>query len=168
MDSHYYLLAQLPTLRFDAAPPLTAQALLEEADKWLAPQDLQWVARALDPVSATAATEGDAPVALLTWEDFEARLCTDVAAWRCARREGQTAPLFLLTPEQLTEGTPLDTELELLRTRWAVTEDLATEHHFDVEAVILYAARLRLLLQRAVFDPEAGLHRYRQLSEITT
>lgn len=163
MDSYYYLVAQLPLLRFEVEPGIAAEVLLEEADKWLpeaASQLLREIeARGIDRVRRL-------PGALWPLVEFEIQLREDVGRWRQAKHAGEDYRPRSFDRSLLEEGTPLDVERNLMQLRWAVLDDMGALHHFDLESVIIYLCKLLIVRRLYSFDREEGMKVFRQLCEV--
>lgn len=160
MDKYYYMVSQLPTLSFDKESPVTIDAFLEEAGKWLNRGDL----RSLDRVRLSEA--GSSEEGHRIWQmfcAFERRFRNDLRAWRLSRRGGDDLrfPSFPLT--MVKEGNPLDVEKKLLRHRWDYIDTLESEHHFDLDFLILYYIKLQILQKLSSFDPTKGLDVFRAM-----
>ncbi|MGQ9561010.1 MAG: DUF2764 family protein [Candidatus Oleimicrobiaceae bacterium] len=163
MDKHYYLVSQLPTLYFDRETYLTVDAFLQEAAKWLSAAEYAVLA-AVDFTDVTVAQH--CPTVLARYKDFERHLRSDLAAWRQAQRAGQeyrpsTFPLSLVR-----EGNPLEIEKRLLRLRWDFIEQQESEHHFDLEFLILYMLKLQILRRLFTFNKEKGMQLFRKICEV--
>ncbi len=100
----------------------------------------------------------------LEYREFETRLRTDLARWR---RDRTHKPVDV-PPAALTEGSPLDVERALLRLRWDFIEGISPDHHFDLEALILFFLKLQILHRLGTFDREKGLEVYHSLCEATS
>jgi len=47
-----------------------------------------------------------------------------------------------------------------MRARWSFLEELEVRHAFDVERLVVYSLKLRLLERRALLDPDGGRERF--------
>ncbi len=163
-DRYYYLLAQLPALRFGREPGISASAFLAEAEKWLSRRDADLLRRAaLYDVSS----EPSGCRFLDRFKDFERGFRTELAEWRRARREGREMRTSF--PAALVrEGHPLDVERKLLRWRWDRLEEAELGHHFDLEAALAYGLKLQIAARLEAYDAERGLRAYRDLTGRTS
>ncbi|MFH1568400.1 MAG: DUF2764 family protein [Gemmatimonadota bacterium] len=163
MDSYYYLVAQLPLLRFDAEPGIGVEAFLEETEKWLPEREqgllCAIVARGIDRVRGL-------PPSLWPMTEFEIELRDDVGRWRQARHAGEDYRPRSVDRALLEEGTPLDVERNLMRLRWSNLQDYEGEHHFDYEAIIIYLCKLLIARRLHSFNREEGMRVFRQLCEV--
>jgi hypothetical protein len=159
-DRYYYLLAQLPALRFGREPGIAVSAFLAEADKWLGRRDAAILRRAaLYDVSP----EPSGCRFLDRSKDFERGFRLELAEWRRARREGREMRTSF-PPGLVREGTPLEIERKLLGWRWDRLEEEEQGHHFDLEAAVAYALKLQIAARLAVYDEARGLRAYRNLT----
>ncbi len=131
---------------------MSVDGYLEEAEKWLAPRE----SRLLRQIAADGlAMANGVPSSLDNLVSFEAQLRTDVGNWRKAEREGnEYRPL--LFESRVLEGTPMEVEKRLMKLRWDSIEGMETDHHFDVEWLILFLCKLSIQHRLHAFDVEAG------------
>ncbi len=163
MDKYYYLVAQLPLLFFDREAPMSTEAFLREAEKWMSPGDFERLRRArYDSTDLTLSK----PKLLRQYVEREEAFRRDLAAWRRAQREGQEFKPESFPPSLVKEGNPLEVEKNLLLYRWKFIEELEPDHHFDLEALILYFFKLQILEQLAIYDKEKGRQVFRTLSKV--
>lgn len=64
---------------------------------------------------------------------------------------------------ELAEGTPLEKEIQLMQLQWRKLEALASGHHFDLEALIIYKIKLMILDRWWQFNEEKGFRRFNQV-----
>jgi hypothetical protein len=159
-DRYYYLVAQLPGLRFGREPGLTPAGFLAEAGKWLSRS-------ALETIRGTALFDrSDEPAgcALLDrFKAFERSFREELRAWRRARLEGRE--LRTSFPAGLVrDGDPLEIERRLLGYRWDRLEEEELGHHFDLEVLVVYHLKLQILARLTAYDAARGLEAYRTLT----
>jgi hypothetical protein len=163
MDSYYYLVAQLPLLRFDAEPGISVEAFLEEAEKWLPEHEQQLlqaiVTRGIDRVRGL-------PTCLWPMTDFEIQLRDDIGRWRQARHAGEDYRPRSIDRALLEEGTPLEVERNILRVQWSNLQDYEADHHFDYEAVVIYLCKLLVARRLHSFNRDEGMRIFHQLCEV--
>ena len=163
---YYYLIASLPRLQFGAAPPLTREQFLGRcAGQVSAAQD-----RMLAGVELFQTQPAKTGLALLDrWYEHERALRNAVVIER-AKRLGVTAAGHLrdfrpdprlaeIARQLLALDSPLVADEELDRARWRLLEELAFGHYFDLETLVVYRLKLRILERRARFDPLVGAAR---------
>lgn len=159
----YYLVASLPHLKFGAAPRLTPGEFLRRCAAQISPAHY----RILAEVELFQAQPAKTGLALLDrWHDRERTLRNALAVVR-AKRLGVTAAGHLrdfrpdprlaeIARHLLALDSPLAADEDLDRVRWRFLEDLAFGHHFDLETLVVYLLKLRILERRARFDPAVG------------
>ena len=160
---YYFLVASLPHLKFGAAPPLTREQFLDRcAGQVSAAQD-----RMLAGVQLFQTRPAKTGLALLDrWHEHERALRNALVIER-AKRLGVTAAghlrdfqpdprLAKIARQLLALDSPLAADEELDRARWRLLEDLAFGHYFDLETLVVYLLKLRILERRACFDAAAG------------
>jgi hypothetical protein len=159
-DRYFYLVAQLPALRFGREPGLTPEGFLAEAAKWLGRSRLETIRGA----ALFDRSEKPTGCALLDrFRAFERAFRTELAEWRRARREGRD--LRTSFPASLVrEGDPLEVERALLRYRFERLEEEEWGHHFDLEALAAYYLKLQIMARLTVYDAARGLEAYRSLT----
>lgn len=164
MARFYYLVAQLPPLRFDAAPGIDLEGLHREAGKWLPARDAA-VLRDVDLNDISPS--GSEPAALRRYKAFQIAVRHDVAAFRQARRAGREYRPQAFPLSVVREGNPLEVERKLLGVSWSFVDASARQHHFDLAALIYYSLKLQILLRLSRFDGARGMTVFRRLCEVT-
>lgn len=158
-----FLLAGLPELRSEAAPPISVVALLREAASFLADADHARLTRWADlgpedpaPPSRTAAA----------WQEAECDLRNALAVRRAAalgvdpgphlRGTRRSPEADALAASVLAHASPAAVAAALHHARWSVLDHLEFGHALDLDRLGLYVRKLRLLEQRAGIDPVRG------------
>jgi hypothetical protein len=159
-DRYYYLMAQLPGLRFGREPGISIPAYLTETEKWLGRKAAVTIRRAA--IFDLSGEPGGCPL-LDRFKSFERSFRTELAAWRQARLEGREIRTSF-PPGLVREGNPLEVERRLLLWRWDRLEEEEQGHHFDLESAVIYHLKLQILARLAVYDAERGLRAYRALT----
>jgi hypothetical protein len=162
-SGYYYLVASLPHLSLRAAPPLTTGQFLRRCAAQVSPTHY----RILAEVELFQARPAETGLALLDrWYDRECALRNALAVVR-AQRLGVEAAAHLrhfrhdhslaeIARHLLALDSPLAADEELDRLRWRFLEELAFGHYFDLETLVVYRLKLRILERRARFDPTVG------------
>lgn len=160
---YYYLVASLPHLKFGAVPPLTRGQFLSRCAGQVSAAHY----RVLAGVERFQARPTKTGLALLDrWHERERALRNALASAR-AKRLGIAAAAHLrdfrpdprlagIAQRVITLDSPLAADEELDRVRWRFLEDLAFGRYFDLETLVVYLLKLRILERRARFDPVAG------------
>lgn len=159
MDKYYYIISQMPDLRFDSPASVDAGRFLTEAEKWLSQKELHIIGgtRLFDREQT-----GHVPRVYREYRRFEAALRADIAAWREARVSGGDYKPALFPVTLVTEGNPLEIEKKLLKLRWDFLEEAMFGHHFDMGFLILYFLQLQILGKLAEYEQKTGLEIYRE------
>jgi len=160
---YYYLVASLPHLKFGAAPRLTPGEFLRRCAAQVSTAHY----RILAEVELFQTRPARTALALLDrWHDRECALRNALAIVR-AKRLGVAAAAHLrnfrhdrelaeIARHLLALDSPLAADEELDRLRWRFLEELAFGHYFDLETLVIYLLKLRILERRARFDPATG------------
>lgn len=163
---YYYLVASLPRLQFGAAPPLTRGQFLTRCAGQVSAAHYRILA-GVELVQIQPAKTG---LALLDrWHERERALRNALAVVRAERLGVESAThlrhfrrdheLAGIAKAILALDSPRAADEELDRVRWRVLEELAFGHYFDVETLVVYLLKLRILERRARFDAAVGAAR---------
>ena len=167
---YYFLVASLPHLKFGAAPRLTPAQFLTRCAGQVSAAHYRILA-GVELVQTQPAKTG---LALLDrWHERERALRNALTVVR-AERLGVASATHLrhfrrdhelagIAKAILTLDSPLAADEELDRVRWRVLEELAFGHYFDLETLVVYRLKLRILERRARFDAAAGAARLDRL-----
>ena len=167
MDRYYYLVSQLPALDFDAAPTITPEDFLEEAEKWLPGGALRLLGQVAENGVAADSTGGQGlPRSLSGLVEFKTQLREDVALWRQARRSGEDYRPRVFDRSAVEEGAPLEVERNLMRLEWDLLEELEADHHFDLARLVVFLCKLLVVQRLETFDREEGMRVFRNLCEV--
>ncbi|NND04843.1 MAG: DUF2764 family protein [Saprospiraceae bacterium] len=89
-----------------------------------------------------------------------------LATYRMARRDSTTQHSSAKhTP--IKQGTPLEEEVQVLQIQWEKLEELASGHHYDLEALIIYKLHLEILQRYWSFDEGKGMDIFKSITEKT-
>jgi hypothetical protein len=163
LTQYYYLVASLPMLFFEAAPPFSSHAWLESCREQLTKDDYALLSRV--SLDALGPQPGDS-AAWRIFSSWETSLRNELARHR-AQRLGRDpepflrdAPFFAGLPavvkQALGAGTPKAVEIALDRERWSYLEELETGTQFDLDRLIVYRLKLQLLERKERFRPKPG------------
>lgn len=162
MDKYYYLIAQLPLLKFKEQSYLDKNSFLEEAKKWLVEKDFEKLQAAnIDDL----AQNGKTPFSR-KYKEFELNLRKELAAYRESKKNRQEYQPRRILEKKLLEGNPLEVESKLFYYRWQQIEEFSQEHVFDLEAVIAYFLKLQIEEKILSFDKEKGTEKFDSLTEV--
>lgn len=185
MGSYYYLVAQLPSLVYGQAAPMTVVAFRDLAKSFLDSNDgVLLDAVSLDPGATEQAEEGKpsyaeaAPASgcefIDRWRDWERTLRLTVARVRAQRtkREGGAPvepPLYPVDATAVAVSvmaeaeSPLEAEIALDKARWNAIGYLQGLNTFDRNVVYAYLLKLLILERYSMFKTEEGFKEYKSL-----
>lgn len=160
---YYFLVASLPALNLDAPPRLTPQQFLNRCAEHLPAAHYRILAE-VELFQRPPAKTGRA--LLDRWHDRERALRNALAIARAKRLEveataylrnfQQDRALAELAKRLLTLDSPLVADEALDRVRWSFLEELAFGHYFDLETLVIYLLKLKILERRTGFDRATG------------
>lgn len=161
--NYYYLIASLPTLSLESAPPMSLDRFRTLCSEHLGDDDLA----ALDELIGRRAIPTGHPF-VADWNDKEVLLRNTLAGVRAARQKRDAAPYLhevagsdtaveKAAHDAFTRGNPLERELALDRFRWHTIDELTGFDPFSPRAVLAYALKLRLAERWAGMSREKGL-----------
>ena len=161
MDKYYYLISQLPELKFGGEVSVSRNEFLKQALEWLSENDFALLEKV--DVNDFSLNDDDCSV-IKKYKDFERNLREEIAKHRNALKKKEEYELREPLKSILTEGNPLDVEKKLLYLRWRFIEELQLFHYFDIGFLILYLLKIQILSRLAVFDKEKGRAVFDELS----
>jgi len=175
--AYYYLVAQLPYLRYtQEKAPISSAAFKAMCFEYLSKSDFAALdycrlgiseKEASDPVRVNSSF-------LRNWLNRERELILTIAALRAEKQKRvERLPL----PEDWQPGyeiervarsifeqsNPLEAELALDRARWEAAERFAAGDFFGINSVYSYMIKLLLIERRASFNTEEGFAEYNAL-----
>lgn len=157
MDKYYYLVSQLPFLRFNEKTYITRDYLLGEAKKWLNPSDFL-IFSGVD-INSFSDSYGD-PKVLRDYKKFERNMRNEILLLRKGLRANGEHKVSDVLQEIVNQGNPLEIEKKLLYLRWRFIEELESGHYFDLDFIILYSLKVQILRRLFVFDKEKGIKKF--------
>jgi len=162
MDKYYYLISQLPELKFGGEIFLSKDDFLEQALKWLSEGDFAILEKV--NINDISFDNNDYNV-IKKYKQFELDLREETVKYRSAVKRKEEYQLKEPLKSILTEGNPLDVEKKLLHLRWGFIEELQSFHYFDIGFLVLYMFKIQILTRLAVFDKEKGWIVFSELSQ---
>jgi hypothetical protein len=161
--NYYFLVASLPMLSMEEAPPFSAETFEATCAEHLSARD----AEALSLILAQDMDTKAAHPFVTTWRETETQLRNAVVAARAARHKqdpdeylreqsGFSATLQHAVTEAFARENPLDRERLLDRFRWKQSDDLAGMNPFSSDAMLAYALKLKLAARWATMDTDKG------------
>jgi hypothetical protein len=163
LTQYYYLVASLPMLFFEEAPPFNSRAWLDLCREQVSESDHALLARIT--FHELRPRPGD-PSVWQAYSSWETALRNELAVQR-AQKLGLNPDPFLrqtrfhsglpaIIKEALGAGTPMAVETALDRRRWSCLDELETGTQFDLGRLIVYRLKLLLLERKSRFRPEPG------------
>ncbi|HRZ39399.1 MAG TPA: DUF2764 family protein [Candidatus Omnitrophota bacterium] len=159
-SSYYYFVATLPTLAFNGSSPLTVEEFRIDCERLLKKEDYEDVERALG-------LRNGAPFnpLLAQWQRFVHELQAEIA-WHRLSHQGAGAALNFergfdsevvdIVNQAFKEGDLLTAEKMVMRLQWDRLEHMSLNHFFDLECILIYAAKLKILERLSVFASQEG------------
>ncbi|OIO79981.1 MAG: hypothetical protein COZ98_03950 [Candidatus Omnitrophica bacterium CG_4_8_14_3_um_filter_43_15] len=141
MPGYYiYLASSLPMLHFGAKPPFTSERFLKMCEGLVSEAD-------------TMLLENPS---LLQWQAFDTALRNELVKIRAGRihkdplvylREGASTDtgIAVIAANACRNPSILDAEKYLDEQRWRFLDELLFGHYFDIDFLIIYALKLRIL-----------------------
>jgi len=177
---YYYLIAQLPYLRYDQKPPMSSAAFLEMAGSFLSSVDRKLMKfLSLEPVPGITIETYASPKKtgckfLDDWLKWEGALRLNLARYRALKLYNESLisdPVVVpveaynsATQIFTQEGSPLNGELMLDKARWDIIDSMITNDYFNRNVVYAYYLKLLLMERRQIFnDIEIGFSEYKSL-----
>lgn len=153
MDRYYYLVAQLPALDFEKKSSMTMEYFLEQAEKWMNKNNFKKL-RKIDLEDTSLKKKNFK--SYRDFQKFEYRFRKELADYRKSILQDKERKKFSFPQELIKEGDPLSIEKKILRYKWDFINDLAKQHDFDIDAVILYYLKLQIKKKLSAFNKEKG------------
>lgn len=160
MDKYYYLLSQLPFLRFGGEAGLSREEFFYQSEKWLEQKDLNNLKQA--DISYANRSVPNLRV-LKEYARFEEKIREEIGKYRAARKKQQEYQPFK-TKDILSEENPLKREIKLMSKQWIFIEEMEKDHVFDLSALALYFLKLQILWRMSSFDRETGIKEFARLT----
>lgn len=164
MSSHYYLMASLPSLYYDAPVPMTYEQFLEVCREQVSPSTFE-------ALSTLFSGNGEGKSGLVgQWEQYYTKLMNELTEQRC-RRLGKSCPEYPEREVEIKEvikaamnsKNPLEAENLLIKSEFEFIDSRCSQHYFDDYALTGYALKLRILGRKAMFSTEEGSAEFSKL-----
>ena len=177
-QAYYYLVASLPTLSFEGKAPFSCADFLKECRSHLNDEDFLRLEKA---ISADEEMPLVIPGMVGAWVTFNRNVRNEIAILRASRGmasraltssadihgERQYVPQLTELVEGASKATdPLTAEKILDAARWRHLEELVTGHYFDLEVLIVYALKLKILDRYVVIASSAGKEIYEEYKKV--
>lgn len=159
----YYLIAQLPVLRFGENPAINRDYFLNQAAFCLSKKEFTILNRAtIDNYDWQAVKH---PI-LYRYSQFEYKLREEISLYRKATREKTDYKPAGFLQDVFSASNPLEAEKKLLLTRWRYLEQDEYRYLFTFTAAIIYFLKLQILEKLFTFNKEKGLNQFDKLCEV--
>jgi hypothetical protein len=162
-DKYYYLISSLKYLTFGDTVFPTENEFLSECEKWIEEKALTTIKNSDINYDLI---KNDDPGEVRNWKEMNSVLRGELASIRKARKRnlhekyhGEIAKIF-------EEQNPLLMEKAVEHIRWNFIEEKEPDHNFDLERVILYYLKIRILTRLLAFNKEKGKERLEKLCEV--
>ncbi len=181
MSQYYYLVATLPFLQYESEEFISSDEFLERCAQHCTASD----AAVLHAVHYAPEHVESSPIAVLnSWYTFDRGLRNALVRLRSANL-GEDMEKYLRVAEDggdgthvggveelarnaMAESSPLRAEQALQRARWDMLDELEAGHFFDLEKLVVYLLKLRVLERNRKFNREDGLRVFEETYEKIT
>ncbi len=166
----YYLIASLPTLQFGGKLPFSVEEFLAECRRLLSSETFKIIDQALGQQEKFSSQP-----TLRAWQEFN-RCLRNEWAWFRATEANEDPALFLRGERKETDpvifdaittaaqaGDPLSAENILDSLLWRKLEELSLFHYFDVDQLIIYGLKLKILERYCAIASPRGREKFAQL-----
>jgi hypothetical protein len=180
LSQYYYTIASLPFLDFDSDPPFTGDEFLMACKNECNKQDFSLLQKtSLIPPDSPATLFNDnwGSAKLNTGQSLVDRFYTWERSLRNelvllrAKKKGIDPDKYVqegevrLEPVQVARSafmneSPLAAEKILNKARWAYLDQLEVGHYFDLEKLLVYKLKLKILEQKAKANIDRGREMY--------
>lgn len=153
MVSYYYLISSLPMLSFGVKPPFSFAVFLDKCRDFVSQRDMD----ILKEVSLNNdGSKSEKSPLMRSWKDFDTDLKNELVKIR-AQRKHIGSSKYLRRERYVAADTVslivavsrnpsmLDSERSLDQIRWDFLEELVRGHYFDLEFLLVYGFKLRIL-----------------------
>jgi hypothetical protein len=160
MSYYVYLISSLPMLHFGAKPPFSSERFLKMCEELIPETDLKVLEPlTLDPlpIGEREGVRGKCTIfTLARWFDFDTALRNELVKIRASRKH--IDPAKYLRKDSLSEPSVahaamnayrntsiLEAEKMLDQERWRFLDEISFGHYFDIDFLVIYALKLRIL-----------------------
>lgn len=174
--AYYYLVASLPALpyydrqaglpmlHFGAKPSFALEDFLQECQKHLSLKDFETIRHAVSPSKVSSLSLH--PL-VRSWIQFNHHLRNELAWVRALEADRDPAKYIHGSREVLPElvdvaaravkaADPLEAEKVLDSLRWNYLDELERGHYFDLECLLVYALKLKILHRYVEIESPKG------------
>jgi hypothetical protein len=162
--SYYYLTASLPYLFFGREMPIAIETFFDECAKWLSGEDLKILQEFR--VDNTEENKRDSTL-VLGWKRFNKEIKEELAKEKALKKNktaGKSSSTYV--SEIYDEKTPLLMEERYEKIRWTFIEQQEFHYGFDVNWLLIYLVKLRILERLAQFNKVKGMYNFEKACSI--
>ncbi|MDO8580663.1 MAG: DUF2764 family protein [Candidatus Omnitrophota bacterium] len=171
---YYYFVASLPSIFFEKKPSLSLEDFLKDAERLLEDNDYRLVREMIQ------GNEGNIPPSNAVskkWFFFNRDLRNELAYIR-AKNANKDPQQYIrgewpgpgrftdLAQNVLKAPDPLTGEKILDHARWQDLEDLGMGHFFDLEAVVIYGLKLKILERYQLISSSRGEEVFQEYQKV--
>ncbi|MDD5455782.1 MAG: hypothetical protein PHV30_01980 [Candidatus Margulisbacteria bacterium] len=162
-NKYYYLIASLPSLKFNTKPLINKETFFEECRKWLTSQDLLILNTVDTNVKFINIINNNF---LINWYDYNLKLKTELAILRDPSRKNMDSVNASAESRKIMEQVnPLLKEKAYEKFRWDFLDSEETKYNFDLNILIIYLEKLKILDRLFLFNKELGYKKFEVLKE---
>jgi len=164
--SYYYLVATLPSLRYDGVLPFTTDTFLSLCKEQVSKAHYLLLEQAVSGVASSHHF-------LFQYQHFAGMVKKELTEARSRklslsdpsyRNDGDKEAKISDTVRQaLSSDDVLQAEMLLIRLHWNYLDDLSALHTFDIEGLLSYALKLKMLQRKSLFTREEGNAEFKRL-----
>jgi len=166
LDQYYSPISALPYLTYEGETAPEIDEFLDACRTTLSPDDWDLVSS----VQLRSDEDDSDNPTYSAWLKWERSLRSELARLRAQKRSVDSAP-FVKEPAHsqvvldtarsaAAETAPEQAEEILLRAMWRYLEDLEVGHHYDVDKLVVYFLKLRILDLKRKRNKEDGLRMF--------
>ncbi len=166
MASYYYLVATLPMLRYEDSCPFSCDEFLQLCKSNVNKKDYKIIAEALSDNNASHSF-------VKKWYQFNTNVKKELAEQR-SKKLNINSEKYKNTNDKeyrIVEGVraalaaknAYEGELLLMKLYWKYLDEESTNHVFDLEGLLAFAIKLKLLERKSRFDVVEGNNEFKSL-----
>ncbi len=162
-NRYYYLVSSLPHLEFGTKPVISKQAFFAECGKWLSQKDLNLLQTADKDILENTPAQ---PEVLKEWGRADKSLREDLSIAREAKKRSSSEKPPEFAASIFDKENPLLMETEFERKRWAMLDELEFGCYFDVNILVIYLLKLKILERLGMFNKDEGIKAFDNACEV--
>lgn len=161
MGQYYYPVAALPLLFFDSPPPLKEEDFLSQVTPWLSAKDAETLFNSDNSNISNCHNN-----TLSSWITWNRSLKNELVKLRAQKKNAdpdtylREGPVYWHLADRAREcfiqESPLASEIQLLKLKWNYLDELETGHYFDLEYLLIYLLKLKILIKKGLYTQELG------------